>query len=185
MYSPVEDYPLGYPRVSYVLDSDDSFMMYRRFGQLHSRLLLHKQDQLREMEEELLTMDKQDELLEENQIYLKCRADDDERDPPRRGPSRKQLLGSIQSTLLEYGQILQQAHSLQGMNRPTDRDHSSVSNYFQNEQPLMESDRDFLYHKEDLVTIRAGREHAWLDAAVENLLRWYPCAPVKVLLPPR
>jgi hypothetical protein len=99
----VEDYPNGYPRVSYLLDSDDSFMMYRRFGQLHSRLLLHKQDQLREMEEELFALDRRDDKLEETQLFIKCRAEDDERDPPTRGRSRKELLEEIQRTLLEYG----------------------------------------------------------------------------------
>lgn len=176
----LEDYPLGYPRVSYMLDSDDSFMMYRRFGQLHSRLLLHKQDKLRELEEELLILDKKDEKLEETQLYLKCREEDDDRDPPERGRSRKEVLAEIETILLEYGRILTQANQLQGLNTPTDRDHASMSNYFSNEQPLVEADRDFLYHKEDLVTIRAGREHAWLDAAVENFLRWYPCKPIKV-----
>lgn len=176
----LEDYPLGYPRVSYLLNSDDSFMMYRRFGQLHSRLLLHKQDQLREMEEELLALDKRDDKLEDTQIYLKCRSEDDERDPPKRGRSRKELLEQIEKTLMEYGSVLTQANQLQGLNRPTDRDHASVSHYFHNEQPLMEQDRDWLYRKEDLVTIREGREHAWLDAAVEGFLRWYPCRPIKV-----
>ena len=176
----LEDYPLGYPRVSYLLDSDDSFMMYRRFGQLHSRLLLHKQDQLREMEEELLALDKKDDGLEDTRKYLRSREEDEFRDPPTRGRSRIELLGEIEKTLLEYGRILTQANQLQSLNKPSDRDHASISNYFHNEQPLAEVDRDFLYHKEDLATIRASREAAWLDAAVEGFLRWYPCRPVKV-----
>ena len=176
----LEDYPLGYPRVSYVLDSDDSFMMYRRFGQLHSRLLLQKQDQLREMEQELLALDNKDNQMEDTQIFLRSREEDEMRDPPTRGRSRIELLGEIERVLMEYGRVLTQANQLQGLSRPTDRDHASVSNYFANHKPLMEADRDFLYHKEDLVTIRAGREHAWLDAAVESFLRWYPCRPVKV-----
>ena len=58
--SKLADYPLGYPRVQSFLDSDDSFMMYRRFGHLNSALLLHLQDDLRKMEEELLQYDKKD-----------------------------------------------------------------------------------------------------------------------------
>ena len=178
--SRLEDYPMGYPRVSYVLDSDDSFMMYRRFGQLHSRILLQKQDQLREMEQELLALDNKDNQMEDTQMFLRSREEDEMRDPPKRGRSRVELLGEIERVLMEYGKVLTQANQLQGLSRPTDRDHASVSNYFANHQPLMEDDRDFLYHKEDLVTIRAGREHAWLDAAVEGFLRWYPCRPLKV-----
>ena len=176
----LEDYPLGYPRLSYVLDSDDSFMMYRRFGQLHSRLLLHKQDQLREMEEELLALDRRDDRMEDTQLFLKSRAEDEERDPPARGRSRTELLARIETTLAEYSKLLLQAKEMQALNRPTDRDHASVSNYFANDQPVLEQDREWIARKEDLVTIRAGREHAWLDAAVEGALRWYPCRPVKV-----
>ena len=69
------------------------------------------------------------------------------------------------------------------MNRPSKQDHRSVVNYIQNEQPLMEGDRNFIYHQEDLVTIRSGRENAWLDALIEKVLRWYPCKPIKVRIP--
>ena len=193
--SKLEDFPLGYPRVSYVLDSDDSFMMYRRFGQLHSRVLLHKQDRLREMEEELLALDKRDDRLEDTQLYLQCREEDEMRDEDASAGadgaggngsgsggqrSRTELLAAIETTLLEYGKVLVQAKEMQGLNRPTHRDHASVSNYFRNEQPVVEQERGWVERKEDLVTIRPGREHAWLDAAVESVLRWYPCKPVKV-----
>src|SRR5215469_11608832 len=35
--------PEGYPRLAAFLDSDENFMVYRRFGYLQSRLLLEKQ----------------------------------------------------------------------------------------------------------------------------------------------
>ena len=63
------DFPLGYPRVQSFLDSDDSFMMYRRFGRLHSSRLLHLQDELRKKEEELLQYDEKDaepELIDDS-----------------------------------------------------------------------------------------------------------------------
>ena len=40
------------------LASDDNFRIYRRFGYLQARLLLEKQDELRQLEEELAEMDK-------------------------------------------------------------------------------------------------------------------------------
>ncbi len=36
--------------------------------------------------------------------------------------------------------------------------------------PVNDADAEFILQKEDLVTLRPGREHAWLDAAVEKLL---------------
>ena len=56
-----------------------------------------------------------------------------------------------------------------------------MSNYFWNEQPVVEEDRQFLLHREDLVSVRPVREHAWLDDAVHTLLRWYPYRPVKYI----
>ena len=197
-FSTVEDFPMGYPRMSCYLDSDEAFMMYRRFGLLHSRLLLYKQDELREMEEDLYTMDKRDEKTEEGQNCLKSRDEDEARDPPSRGRTRKQLLTDIKTSILEYGltflpnpssplpahsalgQILLQAQQLAALNKPSDRDYASVATYIENDQPLMETDRGFIKHKEDLVAIKGGRENAWLDAAVESVLRWYPCKPMKV-----
>lgn len=49
----VEDYASGYPKLAAFFDSDDQFSVYRRFGYLHSRLLLYKQDELRELEDRL------------------------------------------------------------------------------------------------------------------------------------
>ena len=48
-------------------------MMYRRFGVVFSRILLHKQDEIRTMEETLLTLDEKDGLDEEGQKRLKSR----------------------------------------------------------------------------------------------------------------
>jgi hypothetical protein len=56
----VEKINLGYPKLAAFLDSDENFMLYRRFGYLQSRLLLEKQDELRVLEEKLDKMDEHD-----------------------------------------------------------------------------------------------------------------------------
>jgi hypothetical protein len=30
------------------------------------------------------------------------------------------------------------------------------------------------------VTLRAGREHAWLDSSIENVLKWFHCSLLEV-----
>ena len=65
------------------------------------------------------------------------------------------------------------------MNKPSGRDQLSVQNFLENGdaaegqrvRPLVAADTQFVYHKEDLVTLRPGRESAWLDALVERVLR--------------
>lgn len=45
---------------------------------------------------------------------------------------------------------------------------------------LCEEDMGFIYEKEDLVTLRPGREHAWLDGLLERTLKVLRCRLVKV-----
>ncbi len=58
----VEDYPLGYPRVAAFMNSDENFLIYRRFGFLDAGILLRKQDELRTIEGSLDDLDHQDFL---------------------------------------------------------------------------------------------------------------------------
>lgn len=70
-------------------------MLYRRFGFLQSRLLLNKQDELRELEKDLDRLDKYDEM--NNPGILRSR----ERDGAEKG-KRKGLLREIERTFKEY-----------------------------------------------------------------------------------
>ncbi len=74
----MEECSLGYPRVAAFMDSDDKFMIYRRFGFLYYRLLLDKQDELRRIERDLDSIDKRDaNALESAQKCLQSRSKDD------------------------------------------------------------------------------------------------------------
>jgi hypothetical protein len=90
--------PKGYPRLAAVLDSDENFMLYRRFGFLQARLLLHKQDELAELEDELDELDQADAL--ERPLLLQCRRNDDEK-----VGERKKLLQKIDLKFKEYGAV--------------------------------------------------------------------------------
>ncbi|KAL8736923.1 MAG: hypothetical protein Q9181_002188 [Wetmoreana brouardii] len=171
------------------MDSDDNFMVYRRFGFLYTRILLSKQDELREMENELDSMDLRDaNTSDKTRKCLKSRGKDFARAGAQGSPTRKDLLRSAECKLLEYGQVLLQAQQLVSMNKPADRDHLSVQNFLENgflengesTRPLMQADSEFVYRKEDLVTLRPGRESAWLDAFVERLLKLIHCQPVQL-----
>ena len=101
----VQEYPTGFPKLACFLDSDDAFMIYRRFGSVFSRLLLNKQDEIREMETTLLAIDRQDDR-DGNVGYLMSRTEDVGRPrddvPPSRFGTRPQLLQRLEKKLLEY-----------------------------------------------------------------------------------
>ena len=90
----VEDCPDGYPLLAAFLDSDDNFMVYRRFGYLQARLLLEKQQQLSRLEQSLQDLDEQD--LHENLITME-NIDTEER------KVRRELMESIDERFREYG----------------------------------------------------------------------------------
>jgi hypothetical protein len=75
-------------------------------------------------------------------------------------------------------ELIHIAQSMVALNRPASRDYKSVKNYFDNEAPLCEDER-YIYHKEDIITLKPGRENAWLDGIVERILQRFTCAPVK------
>ncbi|KAL8720868.1 MAG: hypothetical protein Q9225_002347 [Loekoesia sp. 1 TL-2023] len=173
------------------MDSDDNFMIYRRFGFLYSRVLLSKQDELRKLEEDLDALDHSDANgTDRTRKCLKSQAKDFAREKINGVQTRKELLQTVERKLYQYGQILLQAHQMVSMSKPAARDHLSVQNFLENGvqekgkcvRPLMQADSDFIFRKEDLVTLRPGRESAWLDAFVERFLKMINCKPVQTLL---
>lgn len=72
------------------------------------------------------------------------------------------------------------AESLVAFNKPAPRDYASVKNFFENEAPLRSEDEIYIYRKEDMITLKPGRENAWLDGTVEKVLQKFACAPIRV-----
>lgn len=90
-------------------DSDDSFMIYRRFGYLHARTLLRLQDKLKELEDELDKRDDADNVDQDStsQIRLMSRRADeaDCEIIARENPAiqtRTQILDEIEQLLVRY-----------------------------------------------------------------------------------
>lgn len=89
----------------------------------------------------------------------------------------------ILSCRLEYllADLLLKAQQLKALDRPSNRDYRSVLHFMENDGgQLFEEEMDFIYEKEDLVTLRPGREHAWLDGLLERTLSVLRCRFIKV-----
>ncbi len=85
------------------MNSDDNFLLCRRYGFLRSRVLLHRQDELAVLERNLLEMDAEDkELLP---LALRSRKMDEDRDEDERF-SRKTLIQKIDDKLKQYGKFM-------------------------------------------------------------------------------
>jgi hypothetical protein len=73
------------------------------------------------------------------------------------------------------------AAKLVSLNRPALSDYRSVLNYMDARKPIVENERSWINWKEDLITLRPGRENAWLDAGIEHILKRLDCVPVRRL----
>ncbi|RDW91668.1 hypothetical protein BP5796_02833 [Coleophoma crateriformis] len=164
--------PKGYPRLAAFLDSDENFMLYRRFGYLQARILLYKQDELRSLEQELDHLDKLDAEIRPKRLRSRERDDGDNQE-------RRNLILKISDLWKEYAELLKTARELTSFNRPASRDYESVTNHFNQTSPLCFTE-SYIYHKEDIITIKPGRETAWLDAIVEKILQKLHCSLIQV-----
>ena len=94
----VEDHYAGYPRVAALVDSDPNWNIYRRFGYLRNRVMLHTQAELASLEVELQKLDYRDSK-EAPEVLTSMEQDDTQRDP-----RRKFLLKEIETALKSYGE---------------------------------------------------------------------------------
>ena len=74
--------------------------MCRRFGFLHSRVLLYRQDELYQLEKRLIALDEAD--ADEFPLRLRSRQVDNEQDEEQ---IRKMLIGEIDEKLKDYGMM--------------------------------------------------------------------------------
>ncbi|KAH7348546.1 hypothetical protein BKA65DRAFT_398312, partial [Rhexocercosporidium sp. MPI-PUGE-AT-0058] len=162
----------GYPRLSAFLISTEDYMLYRRFAYLQSRLLLHKQDELRVLEDELDRMDIVDARRSPNVLMSR------ELDDATVG-KRKELLSTIETKFNEYSTLLVKARDITGFACPRSRDYQSVRTFFDKGTPVVDLE-SYIYHEEDILTLN-GRASAWLDTAVEDLLGKCPWSITRAL----
>ena len=101
------------------MDSDDNFMIYRRFGFLYSRLLLEKQDELREIEENLDETDRRDANGPEGtQKCLQSRSRDQRVNDANDDSKRRAIMRKAEEKLYVYGKEQFPRYSLHSKRGP-------------------------------------------------------------------
>lgn len=58
-------------------------------------------------------------------------------------------------------------------NRPASSELQSVRHYLEGVRPVHEKEREYIQHTEDLITLRPGREHAFIDRGIEKCLHLF------------
>ncbi|MCJ1286044.1 hypothetical protein MMC26_005386 [Xylographa opegraphella] len=171
----IDSHPEGYPQLAAFINSDDNFAMCRRFGFLHQRVLLYRQDELRDLEDQLIRLD--DEDKEEMPKALKSRKLDDIRE----GSYRRGLIQQIDEKLKEYVDVVERIKSLSSYKSASTRDHTSVRNWLTNNATLSTEESEFIHHKSDLIALTDLEEGSWFDGFVEDCLSKIPCRATRLL----
>jgi len=169
----------GYPRSAAFLSSEHNFSLYRGFGYLHSRVLLGLQDRIVALEREL---DKKDHMDVLNGLgdHLCSRAKDEcETEPDSNERSRIEILEDIRKLLEEYDGFLAKARDIVSFQRPSDRDYNSVKDWMSHRSGLVNKEKAFIRHKEDVLTLNSGREWCGFDGFVEELLLMFDCRLIR------
>ncbi|KAF2100566.1 hypothetical protein NA57DRAFT_74171 [Rhizodiscina lignyota] len=163
----VVDYPNGYPKLSAFINSDDSFRVYRRFGTLRVRLILHCQAELNALEKKLNEIDKEDAKDEKTAFRIQSISYDKDDET---STVRERLINEIGQKLKEYDDLLEEESKSLSMLRPTKRNHRSVFNFAYNKRFLVYDETEFLNHEDDFVTT-AQDQDSHLHVAIEKLIQ--------------
>ncbi|KAK3113439.1 hypothetical protein LTR53_009278 [Teratosphaeriaceae sp. CCFEE 6253] len=162
-------------------EGDRNFLQYRGFLHLHSRALSALQADIVALEKELDRMDQWDMQCElPNRLKcLKHKRRDDFDSVMSKMPqdytveferTRPEILEVLRGKLVEYDELLMKTRDVHALQKPAQRDYDSVRNWFDSKKPLVHEDMEYVWRKEDLITLRAGRESAGFDGLVERCL---------------
>ena len=180
--------------------SDRNFLQYRCFLELHSRVVLDLQYDIQLLEKELDELDRWDSRSadKKRRKCLTCNQHDRNSNLDKMPEewkeypyfkftrTRPDVLAELRRKLLEYGtcideqsankadmlldEILLKTKEMSTLQRPSKRDYRSVINWFDSQKPLVTGEAAYILRREDIVTLRSGREGAGFDGLIERCL---------------
>ncbi|KAF4630545.1 hypothetical protein G7Y89_g7598 [Cudoniella acicularis] len=168
-------YPHGFPSLAAFLNSAGNFSIARRFGRAHQRVLLHLTCEVTLLEKELDELDKADEntdtkwRLKRGEFYEGW------------DPKQKDLIEKLRVKLLQYDELVLKDSNLRSLAPALPRDHRSVFNWIRNEKPLDKDQYDFIYYRDDFVSL-VNQPREGFDEAVKSLLNRSPSSRFQQLL---
>lgn len=160
----IDDSPRGYPSLAAFMSADKDFTMFRSFSRLHTRLLLHKQDELTELEQRLDELDQADSKVAP---YLLITNRDVSGDTERRA-----LLSEIEIKLNEYNKLLEALMNHQERPEPNEAQIRSVRNWVDGKRPIVYSETTFLNDRSDLKRSKHTVESGGLESLLDSLSTW-------------
>ncbi|CAK4034151.1 hypothetical protein CB0940_08593 [Lecanosticta acicola] len=166
----LQDFPEGFPRFAAWMNCDENFLLTRRYGWLHTRVMLFRQSELRDLELKLQRSDKQDlddedDALIDHQLFGSGEA----------GEERKMLIQQIDDKLKEYDDIVMRAKAMASLPKASLRNYASVCNHIYNKAPFTEREKKVFMNDSDFVALIEQEETKSFDGFIEDILSMLPC----------
>jgi len=137
------------------------------------------QYEIQQLEDELDRLDDWDRIhgdrekrlvcLENDVLYQRCDQFPEEFQLEFERP-RPEVFAELKRKLLEYDELVLKTREITLLQRPSTKDYRSVRSWFANHAPLVHGEVQYLKHREDIITLRPGRECAGFDGFVERML---------------
>ncbi|KAF2230151.1 hypothetical protein EV356DRAFT_509326 [Viridothelium virens] len=173
-----DELPYGYPALAEYHGSEDRNLVFRRFRHLQARLILEKQDQIRQLEEEIRWYDSEDKAKDLHEpsprrIETRYRHDIDE------AKNRLELFDRAEREFIEYERLLSAAHHLATLERPFEYEYKNVLEHILTTKPVTKPEVAYIDDLKDLITLRRPGAHAHIGGLVELALNHIKIATQK------
>ncbi|KAG4439049.1 hypothetical protein IFR05_005477 [Cadophora sp. M221] len=168
----LEDHEQGIPRFAAFQNSNDSFCMFRRFGDVATRILEIKQVELSTLITKLQDLDKQDAADDSMRYRLSSIEYDEKWDA-----TQKDLLETIEGKLIKYYEFLDRYIIIRDLDGVKDRHHRSVYDFNINNRSFEGGEDAFLFQRDDFVSTRktsASSKSTRVEDMIESYLQNKP-----------
>ncbi|KAF3765712.1 hypothetical protein M406DRAFT_257392, partial [Cryphonectria parasitica EP155] len=159
----VDKYRAGYPRYTALLSAHPSFYNFRRFTRVRMRLLLQKQDEITQLEDELDEIDEK----EDRPLFLGAlRADTN--------LERQRVLQSLRSALDEYDDMIEKSRRTLSLPPAADRDIDNLKTWTEATGCISRRETEYLEKQQDLANLIGSSDTAisYCHSLVENCVGW-------------
>lgn len=159
----LNQYCSGYGKVAAIENLDPQFLMFRKFGWLRNYALLHLQDELAALEDELADFDKWNFRDGDPRLLVSRRLD-----YGRPDSRRPEIMASVHSKLKEYDEALLRAQKIEAIKRPSERSQRNVYNLIHNTESLVCSESDWIREGTDLAALGCAADRGWLNTLLAD-----------------
>ncbi|KAJ6263080.1 hypothetical protein Dda_1639 [Drechslerella dactyloides] len=161
---PVKDVPLGYSKLAAFIDLEDDLAIFRRFSRLHAQLLLYRQADIEEIEEEMKELDAieaADAHMEGTPANVLNRSWRREKDLEE---YRVELVKKLRKSMKLYDDELFRYKQKLNLKDAADWQIENVEIWMNNQRPhpLVPTESRFLEDRGDVASLKSGSE----DSAV-------------------